>query len=70
MKMNAEEFKRFLKAKLAEGGMTSGEASEIIDMHFTNFSRNLNHGKFSYLSILTLADALGYDIVWEKKKDK
>lgn len=66
---NKLEFEYFLKSKLAEQGLNLSKLAEMLDTSFQNVSQRLKRCGFDYVEICKIADLLGYDIEWVKRKD-
>lgn len=62
------KFEYLLKGKLAENGLTLAKLSEMLDMLPQNLSQKLKRGSTSYDEAQHIADLLGYDIEWVKRK--
>ena len=64
-----------IKSQLIRTGFTYQEALELVSEEYgwstsaSNLSGKLNRGSIRYKEVLELADVLGYDIVWQKRKD-
>lgn len=63
-----------IKSYIVREGMTMRELVEMLaDEHgwsnsVPNFSGKLHRGSLRYSEAFELADVLGYDIVWQKRK--
>lgn len=66
--MNNLEFERFIKGKLAENGLNIARLAEMLNTSHSNVSQRLKRGSFDSLELYHIADLLGYDILWEKRK--
>ena len=64
-----------LKAQIVRAGMTM---QQVVDLHsdeygwsdsVSNLSAKLQRESIRYKEVLELADVLGYEIVWQKKKE-
>lgn len=62
------KFEYLLKGKLAENGLTLTKLSEMLNMLPQNLSQKLKRGSTSYDEAQHIADLLGYDIEWIKRK--
>lgn len=66
-------FKTEIKANIIRSGFTMQEVVEKLADEYgwsssvSNFSGKLSRGSLRYLEAVELADALGYEIVWQKK---
>lgn len=64
-----------IKAYLIRTGYTMQEAVELLSEEYgwsdsvSNFSGKLQRESIRYKEVLQLADILGYDIVWKKRRD-
>ena len=58
----SETYHNEIKSYIVRTGMTM---TEVVDY----LSGKLKRGSLRYGEAVELADALGYDIVWEKRKD-
>ena len=65
-----------IKSYIIAAGYTQKEAVEACAMEFekwspsdSNFSNKLDKGTFRYLQAKQLAEILGYEIVWKKRRD-
>ena len=65
-----------IKSYIVAAGYTQKEAVEACSMEFekwspsdSNFSNKLDKGTFRYLQAKQLAEVLGYEIVWRRRRD-
>ena len=65
-----------IKSYIIAAGYTQKEAVEACSMEFekwspsdSNFSNKLDKGTFRYLQAKQLAEILGYEIVWRRRRD-
>ena len=64
-----------LKAQIIRAGMTMQEVVDQLAEEYgwsdsvSNLSAKLQRESIRYKEILELADVLGYEIVWQKKKE-
>ena len=65
-----------IKSYIVAAGYTQKEAVEACSMEFekwspsdSNFSNKLDKGTFRYLQAKQLAEILGYEIVWRRRRD-
>ena len=65
-----------IKSYIIAAGYTQKEAGEACAMEFekwspsdSNFSNKLDKGTFRYLQAKQLAEILGYEIVWRRRRD-
>lgn len=66
--MDAKELELFIKGKLAENGMNITRLAEMLNTSHSNVSQRLKRGSFSMVEYHKIADLLGYDIEWVKRK--
>lgn len=65
-----------IKSILIREGMTMAEIVEKMADQYgwsasvPNFSGKLRRGSLRYQEAVELADALGYELVWQKRKDR
>ena len=65
-----------IKAQLIRTGYTYREALELVSEEYgwstsaSNLSGKLHRGSIRYKEVLELADVLGYDIVWQKRREE
>ena len=65
-----------IKAQIVRAGMTMQQVVDILsDEHgwsdsVSNLSAKLQRESIRYKEVLELADALGYEIVWQKRRDR
>ncbi|MBR6096846.1 MAG: LLM class flavin-dependent oxidoreductase [Oscillospiraceae bacterium] len=73
MKMNT---RNEIKAIIVREGMTMSEIVEKLAEQYgwsasvPNLSGKLRRGSLRYQEAVELADALGYDLVWQKRKER
>ncbi|MDY6366847.1 MAG: LLM class flavin-dependent oxidoreductase [Oscillospiraceae bacterium] len=73
MKMNT---RNEIKAIIVREGMTMSEVVEKMAEQYgwsasvPNLSGKLRRGSLRYHEAVELADALGYDVVWQKRKER
>lgn len=65
---NKIEFEYFVKGKLAENGLNISKLAEMLDTSQQNISQRIKKATFDYIEISHIADLLGYDIEWIKRK--
>lgn len=64
-----------IKSYITREGMTMSEVVEKLAEQYDwsasvpNLSGKLRRGTLRYLEAVELADALGYDIVWQRRKE-
>lgn len=67
--------KREIKSQIIRAGFTMQEIVEKMADEYdwsssaSNFSAKLKRGSLRYEEALQLADALGYDIMWQKRRN-
>ena len=72
--MNKEEVRNFVKARILEAGYTMSEVVDVLSSDYgwsdslSNFSAKLRRGSLRYAEAVKIADILGYDIVWQKRR--
>ena len=63
-----QEFEYFIKGKLAENGLNVAKLADMLGSSSQNVSQRLKRCGFDYVEISHIADILGYDIEWVKRK--
>ena len=64
-----------IKAQIIRTGMTMQEVVDLLSQEYdwsdsvSNLSAKLQRESIRYKEILELADVLGYEIVWQKRRD-
>ena len=58
-----------IKAQIIRAGMTMQEVVDLLDS-VSNLSAKLQRESIRYKEVLELAAVLGYDIVWQKRREK
>lgn len=64
-----------IKAQIIRTGMTMQQVVEELSETYgwsdsvSNFSAKLQRESLRYKEVVQLADVLGYDIVWQKRRD-
>ena len=64
-----------IKAQIIRAGMTMQEVVDLLSEEYgrsdsvANLSAKLQRESIRYKEILELADVLGYEIIWQKKKE-
>lgn len=66
--MDNKEFEFFIKGKLAENGLNLTRLAEMLGTSHSNISQRLKRGSFNCIELYHIADLLGYDIEWVKRK--
>lgn len=65
-----------IKAQIIRAGMTMQEVVDLLSDEYgwsdsvSNLSNKLQRESLRYVEAVQLADALGYDLVWQKRRDK
>jgi len=65
----------FIKSKIILVGMTMRDLVEMLHLRcgrsdsVSNLSGKLSRGSLRYDEAMEIADVLGYDIVWQKRRD-
>lgn len=62
------EFEYFIKGKLAENGLNISKLAEMLGTSHANLSKKIKIASLNYIDLNQIADLLGYDIIWEKRK--
>ena len=71
----SETYRNEIKSYIVRTGMTMTEVVDYLSDEYgwsrsvPNLSGKLKSGSLRYGEAVELADALGYDIVWQKRKD-
>lgn len=63
-----QEFEYFIKGKLAEQGLNVSRLAQMLNTSHQNTLQRLKRAGFDYIEICHIADLLGYDIEWIKRK--
>ena len=64
-----------IKAQIVRAGFTMQEVVELLSDEYgwsgsvSNLSAKLQRESIRYKEVVELADVLGYDIVWQKRKE-
>lgn len=64
-----------LKAAITSSGLKLKDVNDELnrrhgtDLSFQNFSNRLRNGKFRYIEVEEILNILGYDIIWQKRKE-
>lgn len=65
-----------IKAQIIRAGYTMQEVVDLLHDEYgwsdsvSNLSAKLQRESIRYKEILELADALGYEIIWQKRRDR
>lgn len=65
---NKIEFEYFIKSKLAENGLNISKLAEMLGTSHANLSKKIKIASLNYIDLNHIADLLGYDIQWIKRK--
>ena len=65
---NKIEFEYFIQGKLAENGFNISKLADILGTSQQNISQRIKKATFDYIELSKIADILGYEIEWVKKK--
>lgn len=71
---NHKNYRNEIKAYIVRDGMTMSEVVEVLADEYgwissvSNLPGNLKRGSLRYGEAVELADVLGYDIVWQKRR--
>ena len=75
MKKNVNKVKCDIQSHIIAAGYTQKEAVDACSAEYgwsdsdSNFSNKLEKGTFRYLQAKQLAEVLGYEIVWQRRRD-
>ena len=64
-----------IKAQIIRAGMTMQQVVDLLSDEYgwsdsvSNFSNKLARGSFRYEEAVQLAEVLGYELVWQKRRD-
>ena len=64
-----------IKAQIIRAGMTMQQVVDLLSDEYgwsdsvSNFSNKLARGSLRYEEAVQLAEVLGYDLVWQKRRD-
>ena len=64
-----------IKAQIIRTGMTMQEVVDLLSQEYgwsssvSNLSAKLQRESIRYKEVLELADVLGYDLIWQKRRD-
>ena len=65
-----------IKAQIVRAGFTMQEVVDLLHDEYgwsdsvSNLSNKLQRESLRYVEAVQLADALGYDLVWQKRREK
>ena len=72
----SSDFRNEIKSYIVRSGYTMQEVVDRLSEDYgwsdsvSNLSNKLQRESLRYVEAVQLADALGYDLVWQKRKDK
>lgn len=64
-----------IKSMIVRSGMTMRQVVDMLSDEYgwsdsiSNFSNKLSRGSLRYSEVIQIADVLGYEIVWKKRRD-
>lgn len=64
-----------IKSMIVRSGMTMRQVVDMLSDEYgwsnsiSNFSNKLSRGSLRYSEAIQIADVLGYEIVWKKRRD-
>ena len=67
--------KNEIKSIIVRSGMTMQEVVDLLSQEYgwsdsvSNLSAKLQRESIRYKEVLELADVLGYDLIWQKRRD-
>ena len=67
--------KNEIKSMIVRSGMTMRQVVDMLSDEYgwsdsiSNFSNKLSRGSLRYQEAIQIADVLGYEIVWKKRRD-
>ena len=65
-----------IKAQIIRTGMTMQEVVDLLSQEYdwsdsvSNLSAKLQRESIRYKEVLELADVLGYDLIWQKRREQ
>ena len=65
-----------IKAQIIRTGMTMQQVVDLLSDEYgwsdsvSNFSNKLSRGSLRYREAIQLADVMGYDLIWQKRRDQ
>ena len=65
-----------LKAQIVRAGMTMQQVVDLLSDEYgwsdsvSNLSAKLQRESIRYKEVVELADVLGYDLIWQKRRDR
>lgn len=67
--------KNEIKSMIVRSGLTMRQVVDMLSAEYgwsnsiSNFSNKLSRGSLRYSEAIQIADVLGYEIVWKKRRD-
>ena len=67
--------KNEIKSIIVRSGMTMQQVVDLLSEEYgwsdsiSNFSKKLSRGSLRYREAIQLADVMGYDLIWQKRRD-
>ena len=68
--------KNEIKSIIVRSGMTMQQVVDLLSEEYgwsdsiSNFSNKLSRGSLRYREAIQLADVMGYDLIWQKRRDQ
>ena len=65
-----------IKAQIIRTGMTMQQVVDLLSDEYgwsdsiSNFSNKLSRGSLRYREAIQIADVMGYDLIWQKRRDQ
>ena len=75
MKGMTMNVKNEIKSIIVRSGMTMQQVVDLLSEEYgwsdsiSNFSNKLSRGSLRYREAIQLADVMGYDLIWQKRRD-
>ena len=72
----ASDLRNEIKSYIVRAGCTMQEIVDVLSDEYgwsdsvSNLSNNLQRESLRYVEAVQLADALGYDLIWQQRKDR
>ena len=67
--------KNEIKSIIVRSGMTMQQVVDLLSEEYgwsdsiSNFSNKLSRGSLRYREAIQIADVMGYDLIWQKRRD-
>ena len=67
--------KNEIKSIIVRSGMTMQQVVDLLSEEYgwsgsiSNFSNKLSRGSLRYQEAIQIADVMGYDLIWQKRRD-